>query len=60
MDNELYLQKLRSDYIQMGENYVLAVREHKPNYELRHITLTIRSVLAEIKAVEQEVSRKTA
>jgi hypothetical protein len=60
MDNELYLQKLRNEYIQMGENYVMAVREHKPKYEIRHITSTIRSVLAEIKAVEQEVNRKIA
>lgn len=58
MSKELYLQKLRTEYIQIGENYLDAVKHGKPRSELREITWSIKSVLAEIKAVEQDLRRK--
>lgn len=60
MDNELYLQKLRRDYIQMGEQYILSVKHHRSTNEIRYISNSIRSLLIEIKAVEQELRRQTA
>jgi hypothetical protein len=60
MSKELYLQKLRTEYIQIGESYVDAVRKGKTRSDLREITWSIRSVLAEIKAVEQDLKRKVA
>ncbi len=55
MSNESYLQELRRKYIQIGEDYIMAIRKGKPKNEIRNIILTIRSVLTEIKAVEQEI-----
>jgi hypothetical protein len=60
MSKELYLQKLRGEYIEMGEDYLSAVKKGKTRSELREIVWTIRSVLTEIKAVEQDLKRKTA
>ena len=60
MSKELYLQELRKEYILMGENYLQAVKHGKPKSEIREITWTIRSVLTEIKAVEQDLKRKIA
>jgi hypothetical protein len=60
MSNELYLQKLRGQYIEIGESYVSAVKKGKTRSELREIVWSIRSVLTEIKAVEQDLKRKVA
>ncbi len=60
MDNELYLQKLRKEYLQMGENYILSVKHHRSSSEIKYISNSIRSLLTEIKAVEQELRRKIA
>lgn len=57
MNNELYLQQLRRQYIQLGQNYLESVKEGKPKSEIRYITLSIRSVLTEIKAVEEDLQR---
>ena len=60
MDNELYLQKLRQEYLQLGENYIQSVKHHRSSNEIKHISYSIRSLLTEIKAVEQELRRKIA
>jgi hypothetical protein len=60
MDNQLYLQKLRRDYIQMGEQYIVFVKDHRSSSEIRYISNSIRSLLTEIRAIEQELRRKTA
>lgn len=60
MENELYLQKLRHDYLQMGEQYIMSIKHHRSTSEIRYISNSIRSLLIEIKAVEQELRRKTA
>lgn len=57
MSNELYLQQLRRQYIQIGEDYLFAIRKGKPKSEIRNIILTIRALLTEIKAVEQDMTR---
>ena len=59
MSNELYLQKLRNQYIQIGEDYLFAIRKGKPKSEIKNIIMNIRSVLTEIKAVEQDMHRIT-
>lgn len=59
MSNELYLQKLRNQYIQIGEDYLFAIRKGKPKSEIKNIIMNIRSVLTEIKAVEQDMLRVT-
>lgn len=59
MSNELYLQKLRSQYIEIGEDYLFAIRKGKPKSEIKNIIMNIRSVLTEIKAVEQDMHRIT-
>lgn len=60
MSKELYLQQLRKEYIEIGENYIQAVRRGKSKSELREITWSIKSVLTEIKAVEQDLRRRIA
>jgi len=60
MNEELYLQKLRTEYIQIGEAYLAAVKHGRSRTELREITWSIRSVLVEIKAVEQDLRRRVA
>jgi hypothetical protein len=60
MSKELYLQQLRSEYIEIGESYLSAVKKGKTRSELREIVWTIRSVLSEIKAVEQDLKHKVA
>ena len=57
MSNESYLQQLRRQYIQVGEDYIMAIRTGKAKSEIRDIILIIRSVLAEIRAVEEDVRR---
>ena len=58
MSKELYLQQLRRQYIQIGEDYIQAIRDGRSKSEIRNITLFIRSVLTEIKAVEQDLFRQ--
>lgn len=60
MSHELYLQHLRREYIQMGEHYLQAIRAGQPATDVREIARTIKSVLTEIKALEQELKRKVA
>lgn len=58
MSNELYLQQLRRQYIQIGEDYLKAIKDGRPRSEIRDITLTIRSVHTEIRAVEEDMKRR--
>lgn len=58
MSKELYLQKLRTDYIEMGQHYLQAVRHGRSLLEIKEISWSIRSVLTEIKAVEQDLRRE--
>lgn len=57
MSNEYYLQDLRRQYIDIGESYVQAIREGRSKTEIRDITRNIKSILVEIRAVEQELRR---
>jgi hypothetical protein len=52
MSNESYLQQLRLQYKQIGEDYIMAIRKGKPKSEIKNIILTIRSILTQIKAIE--------
>ena len=60
MSNELYLQQLRRQYIQIGEDYLRAVKSGRSRSDIRDITLTIRSVLTEIRALEEDIRRTPA
>jgi hypothetical protein len=57
MSNELYLQQLRRQYIQIGEDYIMAIRKGRSKSEIKDIILSIRSLLTEIKAIEEDVKR---
>jgi hypothetical protein len=60
MSTEIYLQHLRNEYISMGQSYLEAVKIGRSKSELRQISWSIKSVLTEIKAIEQDLRRKTA
>jgi hypothetical protein len=60
MSTEIYLQHLRNEYISMGQSYLEAVKTGRSKSELRQISWSIKSVLTEIKAIEQDLRRKTA
>jgi hypothetical protein len=57
MNNELYLQQLRRQYIQAGEDYLRAIKGSRSRSEIRDITLHIHSLLTEIRAVEEDIRR---
>jgi hypothetical protein len=58
MSNESYLQQLRLQYKQIGEDYIMAIRKGKPKSEIKNIILTIRSILTQIKAIEHGLKAK--
>jgi hypothetical protein len=57
MNNELYLQQLRQQYIGAGEDYLQAIKTGRSRTEIRDITLHLHSLLTEIKAVEEDMRR---
>jgi hypothetical protein len=57
-DKQAYLQKIQKEFLEQSEVYAVWVKEGRSAKELKELTLKLRSLLAEIKALQYDLKLK--